>query len=1040
MTPELWERLKPLFHAAAEKPEGERHAFIAKVCGEDEELRAELEGLIKAHLAAAHEVDDLTLQFRNLAETTVLPKFAPGELLLERFRIERCIGSGGMGDVYEAMDLELSQTIALKTIRSSFVGNLGILGRFKKEVQLARRIGGTNICRIHEFFVVPAVPPAMPWAFLTMEYLDGVTLADRIEHGGPIPWREAQSILVDVCCGLTTMHAAGIVHRDLKSRNIMLVEQGARRRAVLMDFGLAREYSAPVATTETALTMPGAVVGTPEYMAPEQFEGKDVSPATDIYAAGVVLYEMVTGKHPFASSSPLGAAMRRAKLPQPASALQHSVPHRWDHVIRKCLEYDAAQRYQSAEELTQALKSSLLGPHSPAVRRPWVARIAVVGIFSALIIAVAARWQSRQYYSPSTEAQHLYEEGLGALREGSYLKATLKLENAIQLDNRFAMAHARLAEAWSNLDFDGSAQAEMLIATSGESHLPKLDRLYVDAIRATLTRDFGGALKNYLKISNELSDSDKSAGYVDLGMAYERAGDTSHALQDFSRSLELDHDNPAPLMQKAILETRLNRVQDANRDFGLAESLFRSGMNAEGQAELDFRRAYLANEMEDSAEANSYLEKALTEAQHLPQPNVQLEIRALTQLSSVAYSSGEYPTSVKDATRAIDLARDNQLMSWAADGLARLATAELKQGQYDNAQNHLNEAFTILNHTRQDRVLALANMTLASLRNERGRGSTFLEPAQAALAYYRSHGFVTEAAQAALLIGRAERNQEQWPIALQAASDLIALANQYHRNDLLVQSEELEGSIYLEQEDYPHARDHYCGAFSRTQGESLRAYEAMFCADALWRLGEFDAAAAKLKLAPHSSIHAGSIEVQSLLAQMKYAAARDKADQLLRQLPQMEFDSRQELTLDHAIALAGLRKMAEARRNIKSLLDANGQPADEKGQPLGADDLAAFNLPAAEVYLAIGDAKAALDDAKNAESYFESKHLLDSAFRSAMLAAQAAKNIHDLNDEQALSNKVVQLQSQLRSAWPSPEFHSYTFRPDIQSRYGRVAP
>jgi Tfp pilus assembly protein PilF len=908
-------------------------------------------------------------------------------------------------------------------------------------VQLARRIGGANICRIHEFFVVPTTPPALPWAFLTMEYLDGVTLADRINQGGPIPWRDAQSILVDVCCGLTTMHTAGIVHRDLKSRNIMLVEQGGRRRAVLMDFGLAREYSAPVATTETALTMPGAVVGTPEYMAPEQFEGKEVSPATDIYAAGVILYEIVTGKHPFAASSPLGAAMLRAKLPQPASALQHGVPHRWDHVIRKCLEYDAAQRYQSAEELAQALKSSLLGPHSPAVHRPWVTRIAVVGIFPALIIGIIARWQSsRQYYRPSTEAQHLYEEGLGALREGSYLKATLKLENAVQRDKKFAMAHARLAEAWSNLDFDGSAQEEMLIATSGESHLPKLDRLYVDAIRATLTRDFSGALKNYLKISNELPDSDKSAGYVDLGMAYERAGDTAHALQNFSKSLEMDHDNPAPLMQKAILETRLNRVQDANRDFGLAESLFRSGMNAEGQAELDFRRAYLANEMEASAEANSYLEKALSEAQHLPQPSIQLEIRALTQLSSVAYSSGEYTTSVKDATRAIELARDNQLMSWAADGLARLATAELKQGQYDNAQNHLNEAFTILNHTRQDRVLALANMTLASLRNEQGRGSTFLEPAQSALAYYRSHGFVTEAAQAALLIGRAERNQEHWPIALQAASDLIALANQYHRNDLLVQSEELEGSIYLEQEDYPRARDHYCDAFSRAQSESLRSYEAMFCADTLWRLGEFDAAAAKLKLAPHSNTHAGSIEVQSLLAQMKYAAARDKADLLLRRLPQLEFDSKQELTLDRAIALAGLGKMTEARQDIKSLLDTSGQPADEKGQPLGADDLAAFNLPAADVYLAIGDAKAALDSAKNAEGYSESKHLLDSAFRSAMLAAQAAKNIHDLNDEQAFKNKVVQLQSQLRSAWPSPEFHSYTFRPDIQSRYGRVAP
>src|ERR1035438_8143284 len=139
----------------------------------------------------------------------------------------------------------------------------------------------------------------------------------------------------------------------------MLTQRNGSTRVVLMDFGLARELAPQSPTAETGLTVPGAVLGTPTYMAPEQFAGGEVSPATDIYAMGVVLYEMVTAKHPFSSSSALEAAILRARPPQPASSLRPGLPRHWDTVISKCLEYDPQLRYQSAG----VLKKALLGTH-----------------------------------------------------------------------------------------------------------------------------------------------------------------------------------------------------------------------------------------------------------------------------------------------------------------------------------------------------------------------------------------------------------------------------------------------------------------------------------------------------------------------------------------------------------------------------------------------------------------------------------------------------------------------------------------------------
>jgi serine/threonine protein kinase/tetratricopeptide (TPR) repeat protein len=380
MTPNLWERLKPVYEAVLKTPEDERAQFVSDACGDDPELREGLGALLKSTDDETKPDHSPVSGLPDFLQADTKP-FSEGTVLLGRFKVVRHLGKGGMGDVYEAMDLELGR-IALKTIRADITSSQDMLSRFRKEVQLARRISDPHVCRIHELFVLSGEPSGSSRSFLTMELLEGITLADKLCISGPVPWAEAQKISIQICEGLQAIHREGIIHRDLKSRNIMLGSRNGATCAILMDFGLARELATPTSATLTEYTQLGVVAGTPDYMAPEQFEGKELSPATDIYSLGIVLYELVTGKHPFAASSPVGAAVSRGRRPRPASSLQKGLPGRCDAIICKCLEFDPANRYQSAKEVADDLEGQLFS--GSRLRRKW--RKLAVGVACLLVI------------------------------------------------------------------------------------------------------------------------------------------------------------------------------------------------------------------------------------------------------------------------------------------------------------------------------------------------------------------------------------------------------------------------------------------------------------------------------------------------------------------------------------------------------------------------------------------------------------------------------------------------------------------------------
>ena len=288
------------------------------------------------------------------------PGLPDGSVISERYRIVRFIARGGMGEVYEAEDLALGGRVALKTILPSLEEGTDYVERFKREIHVARHVTHPNVCRIYDLGVHrgAAAPgePAPELLFLTMELLHGTTLSERL-RSGPMTTEEALPLVVQMAAALHAAHEAGVVHRDFKSANVMLVpavKEGRPPRVVITDFGLARP-AAPGGSL-ASISDAGSVLGTPAYMAPEQVAGRPATPAADIYALGIVVYEMVTGARPFDGPSPfLVAARRLTEPPPPPSVHVPGLDPAWEEAILRCLRIDPAERFESAPDFAAAL-------------------------------------------------------------------------------------------------------------------------------------------------------------------------------------------------------------------------------------------------------------------------------------------------------------------------------------------------------------------------------------------------------------------------------------------------------------------------------------------------------------------------------------------------------------------------------------------------------------------------------------------------------------------------------------------------------------
>jgi serine/threonine protein kinase len=296
-------------------------------------------------------------------KTLLTPKerLPSGTTFANRYEIIEVLGKGGMGKVYKALDKEINEEVAIKFLKPEIAEDERTIERFRNELKIARRIAHKNVCKMYHLAKEEKTP------YITMEYVSGVSLKDFIQKSGKLQEEEAIDIAQQICRGLLEAHELGVVHRDLKPQNIMIDAKGGIK---IMDFGIARSLMAK------GVTQTGMIIGTPEYMSPEQAEGREANQHSDIYSLGVILYEMVTGAVPFGGDSALSVAVKhKTEIAPDPRALNEEVTESMSAVILKCMEKESEKRYQSAEELLSELNkikkdiptdAVLLKPQVPA--------------------------------------------------------------------------------------------------------------------------------------------------------------------------------------------------------------------------------------------------------------------------------------------------------------------------------------------------------------------------------------------------------------------------------------------------------------------------------------------------------------------------------------------------------------------------------------------------------------------------------------------------------------------------------------------------
>jgi formylglycine-generating enzyme required for sulfatase activity len=383
MTPDRWKRLEEIYHAARTRDSAERAAYVAEACGDDDDLRLQIESLL-IHGEALSKL-----------ESKVVPGATPAPLtagaMIGPYRIKERLDAGGMGVVYRALDTRLGREVAIK------IGLAQFSDRFHREARMVAALNHSNICTLHDIGSTPETP-----GYLVMEFVEGPTLARKLESGA-MPVAEALQIARQIAAALAAAHAHGIVHRDLKPANVKIGPQGVVK---VLDFGLAKDFpGARPDSREThaersteLLTAAGTILGTAAYMSPEQAAGKETNAQSDIFSFGIVLYEMLCGRRPFngTTSTEVMADILKAQ-PEPPHRLRAGISEPLERIVLKCLQRNLESRYATGAELQQDLEKLVKVPETG---RFLAVRAAL--LTAAVLIAVIGSyygWQSYRHRS-----------------------------------------------------------------------------------------------------------------------------------------------------------------------------------------------------------------------------------------------------------------------------------------------------------------------------------------------------------------------------------------------------------------------------------------------------------------------------------------------------------------------------------------------------------------------------------------------------------------------------------------------------------------
>ncbi|MFL6230342.1 MAG: protein kinase domain-containing protein [Pyrinomonadaceae bacterium] len=1058
MTPERYRHIGDLYHAAMELEPGRRDAFIDEASGGDESLRREVASLIASAERAGSFIESPAIK---LAAALIAGEQS-GSLIgqhVGHYRIVSLLGGGGMGAVYLAEDMSLlDRDVAIKFLHLRSNADPHSQKRFIREAQAAAELDHPNICAVYEVGRQDDID------FIVMQYVEGETLATRLERQ-PMEVCESLAIMTQVVEALAEAHAHHIIHRDIKPQNIMITPRG---QVKVLDFGLAK--LAPtvgadsVTQTQSRISLPGLVIGTAPYMSPQQAKGEPVDVRSDLFSLGAMLYECVGGEPPFSGATPMEICAQVIQFdPPPPSRLNSHVLPELDRVILKALAKEPGRRYQSAGELLSALRAvsaALPGEGQVAgrsrdiksrtsavwakatlpvtVKRPRVFIPVIVAALAILLFFLIV--PNRTPHRPPSDAVYWYNVGTRALGDGGYYGASKALEQAVVADDGFALAHARLAEAYTELDNSDKAKDEILRAgllTSEQPPTRPLEALYLRAITNTVLRDFAPAVESYQLIARQTPENEKAQVYVDLGRAYENNDEIEKAIKSYEEAIRLTQTDAAAFLRLGILYGRQQKPEGAREALGRAETLYTELSNPEGVTEVLYQRGLGLKMLNHLPEARAQLERALEVT--TVTSNQYQRIRVLLVLSSVSAAEGEAEQAEQQANHAIELAGAGGMENLAAEGLIWLGNLFLRRGEGAEAEKFYTRALELARRNNGHKNEAWALMQLGSLRDQQHNADEALRYIEPALLFYREGGYRKYLAQGMNLLGRVYIAQGDYKAALQAFEEQLQLAKQVDDLSQIAFSQGEIGSLLAVQERYPEALRYFDEGYQGNKSlnnEFSVGYALMHRGSVLWQLGRNEEAREALDLASSIAERPGS-SFKGLSAEIEMTRARLELS--LRHFRESQVNGRRALGL----ASTQFRDIAvQAKYTLGLALARSGEPRAGKllceeavDMAKGTDDpklLSDALLARAEVMLENSEPQGALVTALQAQARFARFGQQDSEWRAWLTAARAAGRSGEETAGREYATQAETVLSNLTQKWGAEAYHSYLARPDVQ--------
>jgi tetratricopeptide (TPR) repeat protein len=766
------------------------------------------------------------------------------------YRLLRPLGRGGMGEVYLARDLVLGRNVAIKFLTSDKPEGSDARRRLLREARAAAALDHPGICSIFETGEAPDGR-----AFIVMQYVEGETLSTKLAHGS-LPIDESVALGLQIAEALAAAHRHHVIHRDLKPSNVIVTGDG---KAKLLDFGIAKVLLAPAALADAPTTsegtVPGLIVGTPAYMAPEQVQQGEIDGRTDLFALGVLLYECFTGRRAFDAATPLETLANVLHREPPApSSLRQGLTDRHDALCRRLMAKDPADRYQSAMEAIGALRvlsadtSGQTGPPDPLPGPPPQAgggrtRRLALAIAAACLAAGAAAgwlWLRPQGLPPvPPDADVWYQRGNEAIDEGTYYKARLSFQEAVRRFPAHVLAHARLAEANAELDDQAAAQQELLrvsLLVPNESRLPDLERTRLRAVRTFVLREVDRTVAIYRELAAR--NPQDARAWLALGRAQEAAGLRGDARASYSQALAVDPQNAAAWLRLGSVESLEARRDEAVAAFREAERLYRLASNVEGETQVLLRRGMMFDAFGAFAEARADVERAIALARTSDVRHQQIQARLV--LSSITATGGRFAEAERIAAAAVEDARAANLDTIAADGLIDLAATLLQSERLSDAEAQVQRAIVLAERRGARRTEARARLQLAAVYEAANRSGDAIKTVSRVLPFLRANAYRRYELLGQSIAARAHERLDELDRARQVSRDVLAAAETIKDEGQIALATSSLASVSTALGEYPAAlvlRER-AEAIHRRQGDQASLpFDLTNRADLLIRLG-----------------------------------------------------------------------------------------------------------------------------------------------------------------------------------------------------------